>query len=91
LKTPKAKPITQAPERIFAVSHGIFSVARHFGGCTAFGASYTYDPDADELIRDDLFSRERAATLERARWEKARAAADFEKARTATLFGEERP
>jgi hypothetical protein len=43
-----------APDRIAGVSRSIFSVARHFGGCRAFGCEYVYDPRTDELVRSDL-------------------------------------
>lgn len=36
-----------APEEIHHVTQSIFSIARHFGGCKAFGASYTYDQSQD--------------------------------------------
>jgi hypothetical protein len=36
------------------VSHGYFSIARYYGGCTLNGASYTYMPDTDELVREDV-------------------------------------
>lgn len=46
----------------FSVAHAIIryvsssqlSVARHFGGCRAFGRHYVYVPETDELIRDDV-------------------------------------
>ena len=36
------------------VSHGQMSIARHYGGITMNGESYTYLPATDELIRDDV-------------------------------------
>lgn len=42
------------PYAIRGVSHGIFSIARHYGGAKYNGASYTYIPETDELVRDDV-------------------------------------
>jgi len=36
------------------VSRGMFSVARYAGGCKFNGEHYTYFPDTDELVRDDV-------------------------------------
>ena len=35
------------------------SIARHYGGCTYQGDSYTYLPHTDELIRDDVLKWQR--------------------------------
>ncbi len=43
-----------APFLITGVSQSQFSIARHYGGCTFQGYSYTYLPDSDELIRKDV-------------------------------------
>lgn len=43
-----------APAIIRCVSSSQLSVARHFGGCRAFGKYYIYIPVTDELIRDDV-------------------------------------
>jgi len=43
-----------APFLIRGVTEGIFSVARYYGGAKYNGASYTYVPATDELIRDDV-------------------------------------
>ncbi len=68
-----------APERIYHVSHGQFSVARHFGGCKAFGATYHYDTENDALVRRDVWDKElkkdkdkakRIAKAEKEKWEK---------------------
>lgn len=45
---------TNSPFAIAGVSHGIFSVARYYGGCKIQGASYTYFAESDELVRDDV-------------------------------------
>lgn len=42
------------PYAIQSVSQGMFSVARHYGGAKYNGASYTYIPETDELVRDDV-------------------------------------
>ena len=68
---------SRAPERIFHVSHGQLSIARHFGGITYNGASYTYIAEDDCLIRNDVFRRDKAeqqkhARSERERWMKAK-------------------
>lgn len=52
--------MTKAPERIYHVSHGQFSVARHYGGCKAFGTTYHYDAIKDELVRWDIWQVELA-------------------------------
>lgn len=43
-----------APERIYNVSNSQLSVARFYGGCAFQGAGYTYFPEDDVLIRNDL-------------------------------------
>lgn len=50
-----------APEEIHNVSHGYFSVARHYGGCKISGHSYVYDPTRDVLIRSDVLKARRKA------------------------------
>lgn len=42
------------PFGIRGVSQSQFSIARHYGGIKFRGQSYTYCPDTDELIRDDV-------------------------------------
>lgn len=44
----------KTPFVIRGVSQSQFSVARHYGGAKFNDASYTYDPKADELVRDDV-------------------------------------
>lgn len=44
----------RTPYVIAGVSNGMFSIARYSGGCTYNGCSYTYMPQHDELIRDDV-------------------------------------
>ena len=44
-------------EEIHEVRYGMFSVARHFGGCTIMGVHYVYDPNRDVLIRADVHKR----------------------------------
>lgn len=46
-----------APERIYNVSRGQFSVARHFGGCEFQGANYHYDAENDSLVRRDVWKK----------------------------------
>ena len=36
------------------VSQGIFSIARHYGGCKIWGYEFKYYPKADVLIRKDV-------------------------------------
>lgn len=43
-----------SPFAIRGVSQTQLSIARHYGGCRYNGASYTYLPETDELIRDDV-------------------------------------
>lgn len=45
---------TRAPYAITGISRGMFSVARHYGGMKFQGASYTYVPEHDECVRDDV-------------------------------------
>jgi hypothetical protein len=44
----------ESPFLITNVSITQFSIARHYGGCTAYGKHYTYCNPTDELIRDDV-------------------------------------
>lgn len=44
----------RTPYGITNVRMSQFSVARYSGGCKYNGESYTYLPDTDELIRDDV-------------------------------------
>jgi len=41
------------------VSALVFKIARHYGGITYNGDSYTYLPKTDELIRDDVLKWKR--------------------------------
>ena len=45
---------TNTPYAIRGVSRGMFSVARLYGRAKYNGASYTYIPETDELVRDDV-------------------------------------
>jgi hypothetical protein len=42
------------PFAIRDVSYGYFSIARHYGSIKYNGQFYTYFPDFDECIRDDV-------------------------------------
>lgn len=44
----------KTPYAICDVIQGFFSVARHYGGMTYQGEHYTYIPEHDELVRDDV-------------------------------------
>jgi hypothetical protein len=44
----------RAPYALTNVSQGFFSIARHYGGMTFQGCRYTYMPDHDECVRDDV-------------------------------------
>lgn len=44
----------RTPYGITNVSMTQLSIARHYGGCKFQGDSYTYLPDTDELIRNDV-------------------------------------
>jgi hypothetical protein len=50
-----------APEKIYHVSQTQLSIARHYGGCTFNGHSYTYNPADDSLTRDDVLKTEAKA------------------------------
>jgi hypothetical protein len=45
------------PFAIQGVSNTQLSIARHYGCCTFQHQRYTYFPDSDELIRDDVLKR----------------------------------
>lgn len=57
-----------APFIIQGVSRSMFSVARHYMGCTFQGYFYGYVPPTDELIRSDVIKwlGKRRATLKKA-------------------------
>lgn len=42
------------PYIIRGVSQGHLSIARYYGGAKFNGSDYSYVPDTDELIRDDV-------------------------------------
>jgi len=44
----------RAPYAITGISTSMFSVARHYGGMTFQGCGYTYMPEHDECVRDDV-------------------------------------
>jgi hypothetical protein len=44
----------RTPYGITNVTMTQFSIARHYGGIKFNGESYTYLPNTDELIRDDV-------------------------------------
>ena len=44
----------RAPYALCSVSHGFFSIARHYGGLTFQNCSYSYMPGHDECVRDDV-------------------------------------
>jgi hypothetical protein len=44
----------RAPYALCHVSDGFFSIARHYGGLTYNNCSYTYVPEHDECVRDDV-------------------------------------
>lgn len=50
----------RTPYGITGVSHGMFSIARHYGAATYQGDAYTYFPDTDELVRDDVLKWKKA-------------------------------
>ena len=49
----------RTPYGMTNVSMTQLSIARHYGGCTYQGDSYTYLPHTDELIRDDVLNWQR--------------------------------
>lgn len=55
----------RTPFQIHGVSHGFFSVARHYGGANYNGAHYVYDPTTDILTRADVLKR--VQTMRRAK------------------------
>lgn len=46
----------KTPYVMRGVSMGFFSVARYYGGCKFNDEHYTYNPETDELIRDDVLA-----------------------------------
>lgn len=44
----------RAPYSITNVSTSVFSIARYYGGMGIHGCSYTYMPEHDECVRDDV-------------------------------------
>jgi hypothetical protein len=44
----------RSPFAITNVSHGQLSLARRYGGCTAYGDRYEYDGTTDMIIRYDV-------------------------------------
>jgi hypothetical protein len=44
----------EVPFLISGVSHTPFSISRYSGGCKFNGFKFTYNPKADELVRDDV-------------------------------------
>jgi hypothetical protein len=46
----------KTPYGMTNVSMTQLSVARYYGGCNFNGQTYTYFPDTDELVRDDVLS-----------------------------------
>ncbi len=58
------------PFGVRGVSNSQFSIARYYGGVTFNGQRYTYLPETDELIRDDvlrwLTSKKRKQAKEKA-------------------------
>lgn len=44
----------KTPYMIRGVSTSMFSIARFYGAVVFNGEGYTYNPDTDELVRDDV-------------------------------------
>jgi hypothetical protein len=44
----------RAPYAIHGVMNTQLSIARHYGGITYQGEGYTYIPESDELVRNDV-------------------------------------
>jgi hypothetical protein len=65
------------PERFCQVSATQLSIARYYGAAKVNGHSYTYDPKADMLIRDDVLRHE--AKLRKAAEKAERQTADEER------------
>ena len=62
-----------APYVIRGISDSQFSPARYYGGMNFQGVSYTYMPNTDEMIRDDVLkfvSKNRRAAEKAAKKEK---------------------
>ena len=64
---------TIAPEEIHYVSKTIFSIARYYGGCQAYGHHYyVYDPIRDVLVREDVLKAKAKEAKAKTREEKVR-------------------
>jgi hypothetical protein len=48
------------PDEIRCVSYGIFSVARHYGGCIINGRNYVYLPEEDKLVWDQKLKKSKS-------------------------------
>lgn len=46
--------MSKAPNVILNCQQTHFSIAKYYGGVKAFDTTYTYFPDEDALVRDDL-------------------------------------
>ena len=73
----------RAPYALTNVSCSFFNVARHYGALTFQGCSYTYMPEHDECVRDDVLMM--VAKLRKA---KAKAAAPKAEQMTLPIDGE---
>ena len=62
----------QAPERIYNWLDTQMSIARHYGGLTYMGHSYSiaFHEAGAPLVRADVLTREAKAARLKARWEK---------------------
>lgn len=56
------------PAKIYGVSLGMFSIAKHYGCVNINGDMYVYDADDDTLTRADLVDRDKFAEIERKKW-----------------------
>jgi hypothetical protein len=64
-----------APYAMAQVSQTQLSIARHYGGCKYNGYDYTYFPEEDTLIRDDVLKY--AVKERKIRQQELKAAADL--------------
>ena len=78
---------SDVPERIGHVSHTQLSIARHYGGITYNGASYTYLAADDCLVRNDVLKRDERLRRQHAAEERQRWMAHKERIKPGSLPG----
>jgi hypothetical protein len=76
----RKKKMPDTPERIYNVSKSQLSIARHYGGIKFNGAYYTYFPEEDMLVREDVLKKDKKQQAAQRRTERMRRVAQQEQA-----------